>query len=258
MGLIKGTRGLPKFTAHCGFWRHPKWKGAGLDEMGLFVACLSYCYEHETDGRLPGPELEDLAVALGVRMREAKPALAGLLARGSLAADDDGFEIVNFAESNPTRVEIAEVRERRSEAGRKAAEARWRRAQDDAERIAIRMPDASETHSDSHANANARAEQSRAEQKRDRGSGASAAPDPKVATLVAGYVDDYRAVCQGHDPPQRFRAAAGAAVKRALADHEAPDDIAVCLGVIAREGKNPNVLPNVLSDFHAGRPRRGR
>jgi hypothetical protein len=85
---------------------------------------------------------------------------------------------------------------------------------------------------------------------------ANGGPDVRIKDLVAGYVDDYRAVCNGHDPSVRWKGAAGRAVKTALADGETPRDIAICLDITAREGKNPSALQNVLSDMHANRPRR--
>lgn len=80
---------------------------------------------------------------------------------------------------------------------------------------------------------------------------------PIQGRLMGGFVEDWRAV-HGRDPARRLRNAAGAAVKAALKDGEDPDDIAICLGVIAREGKVPNItnLTLVLADKHAGRPRR--
>jgi hypothetical protein len=84
----------------------------------------------------------------------------------------------------------------------------------------------------------------------------SAAPENAIQTLIAGFVDDYRVVCDGHDPPRAWRGAAGKAVKTAVKDGETSDDIAVCLGLIAKEGKHPSTLQYVLSDMHANRPRR--
>ena len=83
------------------------------------------------------------------------------------------------------------------------------------------------------------------------------APDA-VQRIIAGYVDDVRAVEDGHDPPQNWKGAAGTAIKRALRDGETERDIQNCLGIIATEGKNPATLAHVLSDMHANRPRRRR
>jgi hypothetical protein len=89
-------------------------------------------------------------------------------------------------------------------------------------------------------------------------SGVASAPDPRVSELVSGYVDDYRLVSNGRDPDREWRAAAGRSVKRALKNDESSQDIAICLGVCAKEGKNPGTLANVLADYHAGRERRMR
>jgi len=78
----------------------------------------------------------------------------------------------------------------------------------------------------------------------------------RIQRLVAGYVEDYQAERSGHGPPRNWRGAAGRAVKAALSDGEAEDDVALCLGTIAHEGKNPNTLAYVLGDYHANRPRR--
>jgi hypothetical protein len=77
-----------------------------------------------------------------------------------------------------------------------------------------------------------------------------------VRRIVAGYVDDYREERKGRSPSGAWCKAAGAAVKRALADGETEEDIQLCLGTIAHETKHPNTLAYVLGDFHADRPRR--
>lgn len=123
MGLMKPTSGLPKFTANCGFWRHPRWLGADLDELGLFVACLSYCYEHGTDGALPSRTT--LAVGLGLPEKQVKRGLGKLVERGALVETPTGIDIDGYLEHNPSAREVAESKERRSKAGKKGAEARW-------------------------------------------------------------------------------------------------------------------------------------
>jgi len=93
----------------------------------------------------------------------------------------------------------------------------------------------------------------------EHGSKRARAPaDSRIAVLVSGYVEDYRAERPGKDPPRGWRNACGGAVKRALCDGEEPEDIAACLGVIAHESKNPSTLQNVLADKHAGRERRAK
>lgn len=87
----------------------------------------------------------------------------------------------------------------------------------------------------------------------------SAATAPSaVQLLVAGYVQDVRKVENGHEPARNWKAAAGRAAKKALDDGEPERVVAVCLGLAAREGKNPSTLQNIISDYHAKRPRRKR
>lgn len=123
MGLMKSTSGLPKFTAACGFWRHPRWVGASLDEIGLHLAGISYCYEHGTDGALPAREA--LSAALGLRERQVVPALARLLGDGRW--HDCGTQILidGYLDHNPSADEVRESKAKRKAAGQKAAAKRW-------------------------------------------------------------------------------------------------------------------------------------
>lgn len=77
-----------------------------------------------------------------------------------------------------------------------------------------------------------------------------------IQRLVAGYCDDYTAERPGKQPPQAWRAAAGRRVREALENGEDERDIAVALGVVAHESKNPGALLHVLADKHVGRERR--
>lgn len=159
MGLMKAARGLPKYVMECGWWRHRSWVGAGLAAIGLQGCGVSYCHEHETDGRLPGPDIEDLAAALGLRPREVRPALKVLLERGRWLVTADGYEIVGYLDHNPSSADVRDHRARRTAAGRRAATARWKPDASDpdidpvSESDAKRMP-----------GRNTRAEQSRAEE----------------------------------------------------------------------------------------------
>lgn len=82
------------------------------------------------------------------------------------------------------------------------------------------------------------------------------APEPGTQQLVAAYIEDVRAVEAGHEPTRSWKLAAGRAIKRALDEGEDAAVVRTCLGIIAREGKNPSTLPHVVSDYHAKRPRR--
>lgn len=123
MSLMKPSSGLPKFAADCGFWRHPRWLGADIDELGLFVAGVSYCYEHGTDGSLP--PRSTLAAGLGLPEKQVRKALEKLLQRGALIDCVTYIEIDGYLDHNPSAKEVTTAKERRSKAGKKGADARW-------------------------------------------------------------------------------------------------------------------------------------
>ncbi len=122
MGLVKKAQGLQRFMMDCGFWRARKWVGADLAAIGLQACGISYCYEHGTDGRLPK---DDLALALGLREKDVRNAVSTLLKRGIWRLDDGGFEIVGYADHNPSQAEVTEHRTRKTTAGLKGNHERW-------------------------------------------------------------------------------------------------------------------------------------
>ncbi len=121
-GLVKKAQGLQRFMMDCGFWRSRKWVGADLAAIGLQACGISYSYEHGTDGRLPK---DDLALALGVRERDVRAAVAVLLKRGIWRDAGDHFEIVGYADHNPSQAEVTEHRTRKTTAGLKGNHDRW-------------------------------------------------------------------------------------------------------------------------------------
>lgn len=123
-GLIKQAEGLQKFTMTCGFWRSPKWVGVSLASIGLGSALVSYCYEHTTDGVLPG-DSEDLAAALGLKHSQVRAAVKEMLERGLLERNGKQLVIVNYLEHNPSAAEVTEHRANRKVAGAKANHIRW-------------------------------------------------------------------------------------------------------------------------------------
>lgn len=121
VSLMRAGNGLPKLALDVGFWRSPKWAGATPNEVGTFVALVSYCYEHGTDGRIPRVSI---ASALGLDRRGVGPALRLLSRRGVVAFDDASVLIVGYLDHNPSASEIADYKRKRSDAGRTAANAR--------------------------------------------------------------------------------------------------------------------------------------
>jgi hypothetical protein len=127
-GLVKKAQGLQRFMMDCGFWRSRKWVGADLAAIGLQACGISYSYEHGTDGRLPK---DDLALALGVRERDVKAAVAVLIKRDIWREAGGGFEIVGYKDHNPSQSEVEEFRERKSTAGLKGNHVKWHKTKKD-------------------------------------------------------------------------------------------------------------------------------
>lgn len=112
----------------CGFWRSPKWVGLSIAAIGLQATGISYCYEHMTDGRLPG-DPEDVATVLGLKYSLARRPMGELFERGIWAQHTDSIEIVDYAEHNPLRAEVRTYRQSRATASAKANHARWHEGQ---------------------------------------------------------------------------------------------------------------------------------
>lgn len=120
--LIRKAKGLPRFMLDCGWWRSRHWTGAGLAAIGLQTCAISYCYEHGSDGRVPK---EDLALALGLREKEVKGAVAVLLKKGRWVDVGDEYEIVGYLGHNPSQAEIEEYRTKKSLAGQAGNHEKW-------------------------------------------------------------------------------------------------------------------------------------
>jgi hypothetical protein len=99
-----------------GFFDHPKVARAGGDAAWLFVCGLGYCRRYGTDGVIPKAQIGRLSD----RPRPAH--LAERLVLVGLWEDvgDDDYRVHDYADWNRPQ-------KSRSEAGRKAAEARWGR-----------------------------------------------------------------------------------------------------------------------------------
>lgn len=96
----------------------PKVLAAGNAACGVFARSLAYCGLHETDGLVP-KEWAEQAVA-----REGQQEIPERLCEVGLweKADDTGFRITGFTDVNKSRHDMAELRAKRSEAGKKGGE----------------------------------------------------------------------------------------------------------------------------------------
>jgi len=101
------------------FWRHKKFRRAGVAAAGYWAAALAYLREDDSDdGFLPGDVVGQL---LGVTEAEGRAFCQVLVQVGLFAARDDGYLLVGYTTKNESRKQIE---------ARKAANARkvasWR------------------------------------------------------------------------------------------------------------------------------------
>lgn len=122
-GLMKSAASLPRFALDCGFWRTRRYAGASPAVVGLQTAAVSYCHEHGSDGWIPD---DGLATSLGFKEREVAKLVPEMLRRNIWRpADDGGFEVVGYLDHNPSRAQVKEDRQKRSDAGAKGNHDRW-------------------------------------------------------------------------------------------------------------------------------------
>ena len=89
------------------FYTHAKFRTAGLDGQGLWLAGLAYARQHETDGVVP-----EIALPLFGARRVVDTALRKLIDIGLWRKIEGGYVIDKYAEKgNQTRAQIAAARE---------------------------------------------------------------------------------------------------------------------------------------------------
>ncbi|MCK9250670.1 MAG: hypothetical protein M0P31_17035 [Solirubrobacteraceae bacterium] len=111
--------------------------------IGLYAMALTYCSGNMTDGHVPVEFVEDQFR----RDRDQEQAVGALVDARLWVAVDDGWQIPDFTEFNPSRREAERTKAARSEAARTAARARWDRMREQSDDACD--PDAS-THASSH------------------------------------------------------------------------------------------------------------
>lgn len=117
-----------------GLREHPKVLQAGDDGGWLFVCAIMWSKEHDTDGFVPAYALTRLT-----GLKQPSKIAARLVAAGLFEVADGGWMVHDY-------LEIQESSQKRRDAGRKAAEARWEKERakqtqndTDANRTAIAM-----------------------------------------------------------------------------------------------------------------------
>lgn len=126
------------------FFSHPKAREAGRDGALLFLAGLTYCARHLTDGKIP-------KTALGVVAAEAwtRPSFAARLVEVGLWHDmGDHYLAHDYLDRNPTRAKVLgdreAARERASKGARSSHEVRAKNGR--ASRAPVPVPDVPTEH----------------------------------------------------------------------------------------------------------------
>ncbi len=94
------------FRVDDGFHNHPKVIAAGTAAVGLFARCGSYCSQQLTDGYVP----DEVVRGYGTRAQ-----IDRLIRVGMFERVDGGYQLHDFLDRNPSRVEVLSERARRKE-----------------------------------------------------------------------------------------------------------------------------------------------
>jgi hypothetical protein len=104
------------------FFSHPKVRRAGKDAALLYLAGLTYCNEHLTNGFIPEESLAFIALAGFVD--DAKQSASKLLEVCLWESVTNGYQVHDYFEYNPTREMVEETKQARAIAGRKGGKAK--------------------------------------------------------------------------------------------------------------------------------------
>ena len=107
-----------------GFHSHPKVLRAGNAAVGLWARCATYSAAYLTDGHVPAE--------VAVRFASDAAELERLTASGLWLPEGHGYTVNGYLEHNPTAEDIRRRLAERSEANRRAGQARAAKAQRDA------------------------------------------------------------------------------------------------------------------------------
>lgn len=97
---------------------HPKIIRAGRDARDIWLASITWCAKHLTDGYFPTELLPSLAVMAGVDVANCQTFARTLLDLCLWDATDDGYIVHDYLDYNPTKEQTETNRIARSEAGK--------------------------------------------------------------------------------------------------------------------------------------------
>lgn len=96
---------------------HPKIIEAGRDARDMWLASITWCAKHLTDGFFPANLIPQLAVMAGADVANCQEFASRLLALCLWDATDNGYMVHDYLEYNPSRETVISTREARKEAG---------------------------------------------------------------------------------------------------------------------------------------------
>jgi hypothetical protein len=97
---------------------HPKIIMAGRDARDMWLASITWCSKHLTDGYFPVDLLPSLAVAAGVDVANCQTFATRLLEVGLWDASGTDYTVHDYLDYNPSKEQALATREARKEAGR--------------------------------------------------------------------------------------------------------------------------------------------
>lgn len=103
---------------------HPKVIAAGRDARDMWLASITYCAKHLTNGYFHANLLPTLAIMAGVDVANCQDFARRLLDVCLWDATDDGYMVHDFLDYNPTKDQALATREARKEAGRRGGVAK--------------------------------------------------------------------------------------------------------------------------------------
>lgn len=97
---------------------HPKMIAAGRDARDMWLASLTWCAKHLTDGYFHKNLLHSLASTAGVDVANCQEFASILLDVGLWDATENGYYVHDYLEYNPSKQDVIDTKEARKEAGR--------------------------------------------------------------------------------------------------------------------------------------------
>jgi len=97
---------------------HPKIIKAGRDARDMWLASITWCAKHLTDGYFPKDLLTSLAVSAGIDVANCQTFATRLVEVSLWDATSDGYMVHDYLDYNPTKEQALATKSARKEAGR--------------------------------------------------------------------------------------------------------------------------------------------